>query len=203
MPARFNLWRDIDSYRRHPRRDRGADQVPRPRRHRGRSRAANCPMAGSGWSISASRSAPSRRCCCSTSRWRALPPPSASASRTSSRTSPRNIPVLIVEHDIDRVLGFSARRHRDEPGRSADDRHARGGARRSPRAGGLYRHRHARRSSTAAATTSAQAPRRCCASRASTRSTARATSCTTPRSTCARARSSPCSAATAPASRRC
>ena len=55
-----------------------------------------------------------------------------------------NIPVLIVEHDIDRVLGFSQHRHRDEPGRSADDRHARGGARRPPRAGDLYRHRHAR-----------------------------------------------------------
>ena len=64
-----------------------------------------------------------------------------------------NIPVLIVEHDIDRVLGFSHTRHRDEPGRSADDRHARRGARRPPRAGDLYRHRHARRSSTAAAMT--------------------------------------------------
>ena len=33
----------------------------------------------------------------------------------------QNIPVLIVEHDIDRVLGFSQARHRHEPGRSADD----------------------------------------------------------------------------------
>ena len=74
--------------REHPRRDRGADQIPRARRASRPSRAANSPMAGSGWSISASRSAPSRRCCCSTNRWRALPPPSASACRTSSRTSP-------------------------------------------------------------------------------------------------------------------
>ena len=36
-----------------------------------------------------------------------------------------NIPVLIVEHDIDRVLGLFASRHRDEPGRSADDGRAR------------------------------------------------------------------------------
>ena len=114
-----------------------------------------------------------------------------------------NIPVLIVEHDIDRVLGFSQHRHRDEPGRSADDRHARGGARRPPGAGDLYRHRRARGRAQPQRSMSARAPRRCCASSASTPSTARATSCTTPRSTCAKARSSPCSAATAPASRRC
>ena len=35
MPARFNVWRDIDSYPRDPRRDRRADQLPRPRGHRG------------------------------------------------------------------------------------------------------------------------------------------------------------------------
>ena len=38
-----------------------------------------------------------------------------------------------------------AARHRDEPGRSADDRHARRGARRPARAGSLHRHRHAAR----------------------------------------------------------
>ena len=53
-----------------------------------------------------------------------------------------NIPVLIVEHDIDRVLGFLADRHRDEPGRGADDRHARGRARRPAGAGDLYRQGH-------------------------------------------------------------
>ena len=114
-----------------------------------------------------------------------------------------NIPVLIVEHDIDRVLGFSQRRHRDEPGRSADDRHARSGARRPPGAGDLYRHRRARGRTCPHRRGQGRAPRRSCASRASTPSTARAISCTTRRSTCARARSSPCSAATAPASRRC
>ncbi len=79
---RFNIWRDIDSYPGDPRRNRGTDKIPRPRRHRDRSRAANCPTAGNGWWIWALRSAPSRRCCCSTSRWPALPPPSANASRT-------------------------------------------------------------------------------------------------------------------------
>ncbi len=44
-----------------------------------RSPAAISPTAGSGSWISASRSAPSRACCCSMSRWRAWPPPSASA----------------------------------------------------------------------------------------------------------------------------
>ena len=34
-PGRFNVWRDIDSYPRRARRDGRADQVPRPRRHRG------------------------------------------------------------------------------------------------------------------------------------------------------------------------
>ncbi len=53
-----------------------------------------------------------------------------------------NIPVLIVEHDIDRVLASRTCRHRDEPGRGADDRHARSRALRPPRAGNLYRHRH-------------------------------------------------------------
>ena len=87
------------------------------------------------------------------------------------------IPVLIVEHDIDRVLGFSQRvtvMNQGEvlmagtPGR---------GARRSTRAGGLHRIRHAARF---------RPHRRCrqpgagaAASKASTPSTARATSSTT------------------------
>ena len=114
-----------------------------------------------------------------------------------------NIPVLIVEHDIDRVLGFSQRVTVMNQGEVLMTGTPEAGARRPPRAGDLYRHRHARGRPARRSGRSAQAPRRCCASSASTPSTARATSCTTPRSTCARARSWRCSAATAPASRRC
>src|SRR5882757_3088347 len=55
-------------------------------------------MAGNGWWTSASRSAPNRRCCCSMSRWRVS---------NLIKSVAVNIPVLIVEHDIDRVLSFS------------------------------------------------------------------------------------------------
>ena len=47
--------------------------------------------------------------CCSTSRSPGLRPPSASACRGLIKNVAANIPVLIVEHDIDRVLGFSRR----------------------------------------------------------------------------------------------
>ena len=82
IPARFNAWRDIDSYPEIHAETARADPVPRPGGHRGDRRAASSPTAGSGWWTSASRSAPSRRCCCSTSRSRAWRPPSASACRT-------------------------------------------------------------------------------------------------------------------------
>ena len=112
-----------------------------------------------------------------------------------------NIPVLIVEHDIDRVLGFSQRvtvMNQGEvlmagtPEEVRCDRRVQevytgtGTPPVAPRASG----RRAR-------------ARRCCASSGSTPSTARATSSTTRRSTCAKARSWHCSAATVRASRRC
>ena len=64
-------------------------------------------MAASGWSTWAWRLPRSPRSCSSTSRWRASPPPSASGSAASSAPSPQSIPVLIVEHDVDRVFGFA------------------------------------------------------------------------------------------------
>ena len=80
-PARFNAWRDIDSYPEIHAETARADEVPRPGRHRGDRRRRRSPTAGSGWWTWASRSAPSRACCCWTNRWRASPPPSASACR--------------------------------------------------------------------------------------------------------------------------
>ena len=59
------------------------------------------------------------------------------------KTIAANVPVLIVEHDIDRVLGVLAARHRDEPGRGADDRHLRRSPRGPARAGDLHGQRHA------------------------------------------------------------
>ena len=111
-----------------------------------------------------------------------------------------NIPVLIVEHDIDRVLGFSQRVTVMNQGEvlmtgAPDMRCAPTGAcKKSTPA-------PARRPSPAASRARRPAPR-CCASRASTPSTAKAISSTTRRWTCAKARSSRCSAATAPASPR-
>ena len=114
-----------------------------------------------------------------------------------------NIPVLIVEHDIDRVLGFSRTVTVMNQGEvlmtgTPDAVRADRRVQEIYTGTGVPEVEHA-----SSDTRTARAPRRSCASSASTRSTARATSCTTPRSTCAKARSSPCSAATAPASRRC
>lgn len=57
--------------------------------------------------ISASRLAPNRRCCCSTRQLAGLA--AAERERVSDlvKNIAANIPVLIVEHDIDNVLGFS------------------------------------------------------------------------------------------------
>ena len=115
-----------------------------------------------------------------------------------------NIPVLIVEHDIDRVLGFSQRvtvMNQGEvlmagtPDEVRDDR----------RVQEIYTGTGtpAVAAQPLASSETGAEPRRCCASRASTPSTARATSSTTRRSTCAKARSWRCSAATAPANPRC
>ena len=102
-----------------------------------------------------------------------------------------NIPVLIVEHDIDRVLGFSQRvtvMNQGEvlmagtPGEVRE---------RSPRAGNLHRLRH---STGHSGRFGRRRPaRRCCASSASTPSMARAIFSTTRRWTCAKARSWRCS----------
>ena len=112
-----------------------------------------------------------------------------------------NIPVLIVEHDIDRVLGLLATRHGDESGRSADDGHARRGAPRSSRAGNLYRLRYS--TGHISALRLRRRARRCCASRPSTPSMARAIFSMMRPWTCARARSWRCSAAMARENRRC
>ncbi len=185
-----------------PRRDRGADQIPRPRGdrdHRGRRTVL--------WRAAAGRSRHRAR----------LQAAGAAAGRAAGGTRRRRARARVEPRQEHRRqysgpdrrarhrprARLLAHRHRDEPGRGADDRHAGRGARRSARAADLHRHRRSRGRAQPQRSVSARAPSRCCASSASTRFTARATSCTTPRSTCARARSSPCSAATAPASRRC
>src|ERR1035437_483097 len=101
-----------------------------------------------------------------------------------------NIPVLIVEHDIDRVLGFSQRVTVMNQGEVLMT----GACKQSIPA-------PARRPSPAASRARRPALR-CCASSASIPSTAKAISSTMRRWTCAKARSWLCSAATAPASPR-
>ena len=113
-----------------------------------------------------------------------------------------NIPVLIVEHDIDRVLGFSQRvtvMNQGEVLMTGTPDAVRGDRRVQEiyTGTGIPAVEHSRSDEAR------ESRRRCCASRASTRSTARATSCTMRRSTCAKARSWRCSAATAPANPRC
>ena len=113
-----------------------------------------------------------------------------------------NIPVLIVEHDIDRVLGFSQQVTVMNQGEvlmtgPPDAVRADRRVQEIYTGTGIPEVEHSRSDERA------RRPRRYCASRASIPSTARATSSTTRRWTCARARSSRCSAATAPASRRC
>jgi ABC-type branched-subunit amino acid transport system ATPase component len=113
-----------------------------------------------------------------------------------------NIPVLIVEHDIDRVLGFSQVVTVMNQGEVLMS-DCPGAVRADLRVQEIYTARAFPPSPISAATRRPANARTCCGSTASTPSTARATSSTTPRSTCARARSSLCSDATAPASRPC
>ena len=111
-----------------------------------------------------------------------------------------NIPVLIVEHDIDRVLGFSQRvtvMNQGEVLMTGTPDEVRS---RPARARSLHRHRHTARHQPhrgRSARRSGAALRS-----ASTPSTARAISSTTQRWTCATAKSSHYSAATAPANPR-
>ncbi len=74
-----------------------------------------------------------------------------------------NIPVLIVEHDIDRVLGFSHRVTVMNQGEVLMTGTPERGARRPPRAGDLHRHRRAAAVAGARAAASAETTR-CCAS---------------------------------------
>ena len=114
-----------------------------------------------------------------------------------------NIPVLIVEHDIDRVLGFSQNVTVMNQGEvlmtgSPDAVRADRRVQEIYTGTGIPAVVHHRIDEARS-----RMPRRSCALRTSTHSTAKATSFTTRPWTYARARSSPCSAATAPASRRC
>ena len=113
-----------------------------------------------------------------------------------------NIPVLIVEHDIDRVLGFSQAVTVMNQGEvlmtgSPDAVRADRRVQEIYTGTGIPEVEHSRSDE------SRGKPRKSCVSSASTPSTARAISSTTRRWMSAKARSSRCSAATAPASPRC
>ena len=127
----------------YPHRDRGADQVPRPRRdrdHRGRRTLL--------WRAAAGRSRHRAR----------LQAAGAVAGRAAGGPCRRRARARLEPRQKhrrqysgpDRRARYRPRarllphRHRDEPGRSADDRHARRRARRPQGAGDLYRHRRAR-----------------------------------------------------------
>ena len=87
--GRFNLWRDVDSYDDSPRRDRGTDQVSSASKASRTIEGGELSYGGQRLVDLGIALGSSRRCCCSTSRWRAWRPPSASASRTWSGTWPR------------------------------------------------------------------------------------------------------------------
>ena len=87
----------------------GADPLSRPDRHRAARRRARCRTAASACSTWGSRSRRRRACCCSTSRSPDSPPRSASASANLIKRISADMPVLLVEHDIDRVFALADR----------------------------------------------------------------------------------------------
>ena len=105
--GRFNIWRDIDGYPEIHAETAELIEIPRPRRHRGdRRRRTVLWRAAAGGSRHRARlqaaGAAARRAAGGACRRRAR-----ARRRTWSKNVAANIPVLIVEHDIDRVLGFS------------------------------------------------------------------------------------------------
>ena len=101
---RFAVWRSTAAPHRRQRRDSGAHRLPRARRHRaGRGRVALLRRPAPARHGPRARE-PARASCCSTSRLPGLRQPSESASPHWSRRISAEIPVLFVEHDIDRVF---------------------------------------------------------------------------------------------------
>ena len=105
--GRFNIWRDIDSYADIHAETAELTKFLGLRRHRGRSKAANSPMAGSGWWTSGIALGSKPQVLLLDEPLAGLA--AAERERVSNlvKNVAANIPVLIVEHDIDRVLGFS------------------------------------------------------------------------------------------------
>ena len=103
---------------------------------------ANCPTASSACSRSRSRWRSSRACCCSTSRQPACRRRRRITSTRCSSSLPKDIAILIIEHDMDVIFRFAQEiivlvqgrvLTRGEP---ADDRRRSGGARGLSRADG-------------------------------------------------------------------
>ena len=140
---RFNIWRDIDSYPEVHAETAELVKFLRPRRHRGDpGRRALLWRAAAGRSRHRARfqtaGAAARRTpggpCRRRARARLQPDQKRGGEHSGADRRARHRPRA-------RLLAGG---HRDEPGRGADGRHARRGAHRPPRAGDLYRHRHAR-----------------------------------------------------------
>ena len=74
-----------------------------------RARPADCPTASSGCWRSRWRSRRGHGCCCSTSRPPACRKASATISSPRSPTLPRDVTVLLIEHDMDLVFSFADR----------------------------------------------------------------------------------------------
>ena len=124
-----------------------------------------CPTAASGCSTWAWRLPARRACCCSTSRSPDSRRRSASASAISSSASRPTLPVLLVEHDIDRVFALADRVTVMNEGKVLVDG-TRGRPREPGGAGGLHRlgrrgaGREAARSAERAATAAHRRQRR-------------------------------------------
>ena len=74
-----------------------------------RPHRASCPTASSACSRSRSRSPAGRACCCSTSRPPACPRRSATRSSPTVAALPKDVTVLLIEHDMDLVFSFADR----------------------------------------------------------------------------------------------
>ena len=103
----WRMMRFTPQWRALPRRGAGAARRDGHRQCRRPALSANCPTASSGFSRSRSRWRSSRACCCSTSRRRACRRRKRITFTKCSSRLPKDIAILIIEHDMDVIFRFA------------------------------------------------------------------------------------------------
>ncbi len=108
-PARWNPWTVLSRRTAHRRGRAGRARPGRSRRQRRAGSSPRPPMAsGGGWN-SRWRWRRSRSCCCSTSRSPACRRKSARPCSALLKTIPRDVTIVMIEHDMDTALEFAER----------------------------------------------------------------------------------------------